>query len=75
MKVRFAEFVGANPIYDARAFLFGGGEIGPHTLAAILHSALHLHPSGSQHLDGGSFLANSPRWFLRSFLIRKTIYR
>src|ERR687895_2352859 len=28
----FAEFVGANPIYDARAFLFGGGEIGPHTL-------------------------------------------
>src|SRR5919204_1532923 len=35
----FAEFVGANPIYDARAFLFGGGEIGPHTLLRfyILH--------------------------------------
>src|SRR3989338_134983 len=29
----------ANPIYDARAFLFGGGEIGPHTLLRfyILH--------------------------------------
>src|SRR5213083_3271415 len=35
----FAEFVGANPIYDARAFLFGGGEIGLHTLLRfyILH--------------------------------------
>ena len=35
----FAEFVGANPIYDARAFLFGGGQIGPHTLLRfyILH--------------------------------------
>src|SRR6267378_3706789 len=35
----FADFVGANPIYDARAFLFGGGEIGPHTLLRfyILH--------------------------------------
>src|SRR6266478_4021620 len=31
----FADFVGANPIYDARAFLFGGGEIGPHTLLRI----------------------------------------
>ena len=28
-----------NPIYDARAFLFGGGEVGPHTLLRfyILH--------------------------------------
>src|SRR6059036_1531773 len=35
----FHEFVGANPIYDARAFLFGGGEFGPHTLLRfyILH--------------------------------------
>src|SRR5437016_2422256 len=35
----FAEFVGANLIYDAKAFLFGGGEIGPHTLLRfyILH--------------------------------------
>jgi len=35
----FADLVGANPIYDARAFLFGGGEIGPHTLLRfyILH--------------------------------------
>src|SRR5918998_4407990 len=35
----FADFVGANPVYDARAFLFGGGEIGPHTLLRfyILH--------------------------------------
>ena len=35
----FHEFVGANPIYDTRAFLFGGGEIGPHTLLRfyILH--------------------------------------
>ena len=35
----FAEYIGANPIYDARAFLFGGGEIGPHTLLRfyILH--------------------------------------
>src|SRR5271169_3270289 len=35
----FAEFTGVNPIYDARAFLFGGGEVGPHTLLRfyILH--------------------------------------
>src|SRR5512132_4035215 len=35
----FAQYIGANPIYDARAFLFGGGEIGPHTLLRfyILH--------------------------------------
>ena len=35
----FAEFAGVNAIYDARAFLFGGGEIGPHTLLRfyILH--------------------------------------
>src|SRR3989442_40768 len=35
----FAEFVSTNPIYDARAFLFGGGGIGPHTLLRfyILH--------------------------------------
>src|SRR5437773_21388 len=35
----FSEFVGANPIYDARAFLSGAGEIGPHTLLRfyILH--------------------------------------
>ena len=35
----FHELVGVNPIYDARAFLFGGGEIGPHTLLRfyILH--------------------------------------
>src|SRR6476619_5418409 len=35
----FATFVGVNSIYDARAFLFGGGEIGPHTLLRfyILH--------------------------------------
>ena len=34
-----AELLGVNPIYDARAFLFGGGEIGPHTLLRfyILH--------------------------------------
>ena len=44
----FAEFVGANPIYDARAFLFGGGEIGPHTLHALLHSTLHLHSAGRE---------------------------
>src|SRR5882724_2055766 len=33
------ELMGVNPIYDARAFLFGGGEIGPHTLLRfyILH--------------------------------------
>ena len=38
-KGRSPIFVGANPIYDARAFLFGGGEIGPHTLLRfyILH--------------------------------------
>ena len=30
---------GLNNVYDARAFLFGGGEIGPHTLLRfyILH--------------------------------------
>jgi quinol-cytochrome oxidoreductase complex cytochrome b subunit len=30
---------GLNAVYDARAFLFGGGEIGPHTLLRfyILH--------------------------------------
>ena len=35
----FAQYIGANSIYDARAFLFGGGEIGPHTLMRfyILH--------------------------------------
>jgi quinol-cytochrome oxidoreductase complex cytochrome b subunit len=35
----FADWTGANPVYDARAFLFGGGEIGPHTLLRfyILH--------------------------------------
>ena len=35
----FAQYLGVNPIYDARAFLFGGGEIGPHTLMRfyILH--------------------------------------
>ena len=35
----FHEVMGVNPIYDARAFLFGGGEIGPHTLLRfyILH--------------------------------------
>ena len=35
----FHEVLGVNPIYDARAFLFGGGEIGPHTLLRfyILH--------------------------------------
>ena len=33
------ELMGVNPIYDARAFIFGGGEIGPHTLLRfyILH--------------------------------------
>src|SRR6201988_2567943 len=33
------ELMGLNPIYDALAFLFGGGEIGPHTLLRfyILH--------------------------------------
>ena len=31
--------LGVNPIYDARAFLFGGGEVGPATLMRfyILH--------------------------------------
>ena len=35
----FAEFVGVNALYDVRAFLFGGGEVGPHTLLRfyILH--------------------------------------
>jgi quinol-cytochrome oxidoreductase complex cytochrome b subunit len=35
----FHEVMGVNPIYDARAFLFGGAEIGPHTLLRfyILH--------------------------------------
>ena len=35
----FHEVLGVNPIYDTRAFLFGGGEIGPHTLLRfyILH--------------------------------------
>ena len=35
----FAEFAGVNDVYDARALLFGGGEIGPHTLLRfyILH--------------------------------------
>ena len=35
----FAELLGVNPVYDARAFLFGGGEIGPHTLLRfyVLH--------------------------------------
>src|SRR5208282_5055497 len=35
----FHEILGVNPIYDARAFLFGGAEIGPHTLLRfyILH--------------------------------------
>src|SRR5438105_15492485 len=35
----FHEVLGVNPIYDARAFLFGGAEIGPHTLLRfyILH--------------------------------------
>src|ERR1022692_2029616 len=35
----FHEILGVNPIYDARAFLFGGGEIGAHTLLRfyILH--------------------------------------
>lgn len=35
----FHEMLGVNPIYDARAFLFGGAEIGPHTLLRfyILH--------------------------------------
>ena len=34
-----AEFAGVNAVYDARALLFGGGEIGPHTLLRfyILH--------------------------------------
>src|SRR3954464_10125596 len=35
----FHELLGVNPVYDARAFLFGGGEIGAHTLLRfyILH--------------------------------------
>ena len=35
----FKELLGVNPIYDARAFLFGGGEVGPATLLRfyILH--------------------------------------
>jgi len=35
----FAEFAGVNALYDVRAFLFGGGEVGPHTLLRfyILH--------------------------------------
>src|ERR1035437_5367005 len=35
----FHEVLGVNPVYDARAFIFGGGEIGPHTLLRfyILH--------------------------------------
>ena len=35
----FNELLGVNPIYDARAFLFGGGDIGAHTLLRfyILH--------------------------------------
>jgi quinol-cytochrome oxidoreductase complex cytochrome b subunit len=35
----FKELLGANPIYDVRAFLFGGGEVGPATLLRfyILH--------------------------------------
>ena len=35
----FHEVLGVNPIYDARAFLFGGGEVGPATLMRfyILH--------------------------------------
>ena len=35
----FHEVLGVNPVYDARAFLFGGAEIGPHTLLRfyILH--------------------------------------
>src|SRR5712675_1227783 len=28
----FHEVLGVNPVYDARAFIFGGAEIGPHTL-------------------------------------------
>jgi quinol-cytochrome oxidoreductase complex cytochrome b subunit len=37
----FAQYIGANPIYDARAFLFGGGEIGPHTLLRLCTRFLH----------------------------------
>ncbi len=35
----FREFVGVNAVYDARALIFGGGEIGAHTLLRfyILH--------------------------------------
>ncbi|HEY6369515.1 MAG TPA: cytochrome b N-terminal domain-containing protein [Candidatus Sulfotelmatobacter sp.] len=35
----FHEVLGVNPVYDARAFIFGGAEIGPHTLLRfyILH--------------------------------------
>src|SRR5882762_1302890 len=35
----FGHQLGMNPVYDARAFLFGGAEIGPHTLLRfyILH--------------------------------------
>jgi len=35
----FGEMVGVNALYDVRAFLFGGGEVGPHTLLRfyILH--------------------------------------
>ena len=40
-------------------------------LIAILHPALHLHSSGRQHLDGGAFLAHSPRRFLRSFAYKQ----
>ena len=37
--------------------------------AALLHSALHLHPAGREHLDGGALLAHSPRRLLRSIFI------
>src|ERR1700678_4508423 len=34
-----SKLLGVNPVYDARAFIFGGAEIGPHTLLRfyILH--------------------------------------
>ncbi len=58
----FAEVIGVDPRYDARAFLLGGRIVGSATLAALLCAALHLLAPLRWRSDDGAFLACTQRW-------------